>query len=149
MGYYIKAHGPSAPRPKAHLLINIYIYIYIYIYNIYIYWVGPPRGAHGEETHPPLVGLHSHHLFKRAFFNIYIIKNPLPSDVGQEVLFLKKILTIQNPTLGIFNGLRQQLVRQVGCQESRVRNLLEIRIFRFHVIKVVFKETYQFMTGYY
>ena len=33
----------------------------------------------------------------------------------------------------------------MGCQESRAGNLLEIRIFRFHVIKVVFKETYQFM----
>ena len=27
VGYYFKAHGPSAPRPKAHLLIYIYIYI--------------------------------------------------------------------------------------------------------------------------
>ena len=38
-----------------------------------------------------------HHLFMRAFFNINCLKNPLPTDVGQEVLFLKDSNNKNNP----------------------------------------------------
>ena len=33
----------------------------------------------------------------------------------------------------------------MGCKESRARKVLEIGILRFHVIKVIFKETYHLM----
>ena len=73
VGYYFKAHSPSAPRPKARL----YIYIYVYIY-----WVGPPRGAHGEETHPSLVGLQFSSLIHEGFLLYKLFKKPSHNRCG-------------------------------------------------------------------
>ena len=71
VGYYFKAHGPSAPRSKAHLLIYIYIYC-----------VGPPRGAHGEETHPSLVGLQFSSLIHEGFLLYKLFKKPSHNRCG-------------------------------------------------------------------
>ena len=79
---YIKAHGPKAQGPSFDL------YIYIYIYNIY--WVGPPRGAHGEETHPPLVGLQFSSLIQESFLQYKLIKKPFPIRCGTRGFVFKK-----------------------------------------------------------
>ena len=65
VGYYFKAHGPKAQGS----FFDIYMYIYIY-------WVGPPRGAHGEETHPSLVGLQFSSLIHEGFLLYKLFKKP-------------------------------------------------------------------------
>ena len=59
------------------IVCNLLIYIYIYIY-----WVGPPRGAHGEETHPSLVGLQFSSLIHEGFLQYKLFKKPSPIRCG-------------------------------------------------------------------
>ena len=73
--YYSKAHGPS---------FDLYIYI----------WVGPPRGAHGEETHPPLVGLQFSSLIHKGFLQYKLFKKPSPNRCGTRGFVFKRLYQI-------------------------------------------------------
>ena len=64
-----KQFGPQGPS------FDIYIYIYIY-------WVGPQRGAHGEETHPSLVGLQFSSLIHEGFLLYKLFKKPSHNRCG-------------------------------------------------------------------
>ena len=64
--------GPKAQGPS----FDLYIYIYIYI------WVGPSRGANGEETHPSLVGLQFSSLIHEGFLLYKLFKKPSHNRCG-------------------------------------------------------------------